>query len=298
MPKLFANLSLLVITLIWGISFPLIRNAVDDMPDTTYLFLRFFVAALILIPILLFRRSSIRISVMIRGFFLGICLFLVIYLTANALLYTSGVNVSFFTGLGVILVPILWVIYHKSMLERNQLISVFVSMFGIYLLIGGVNLQFNFGDFLGLLLAISVALQILVTDLFCKKEDPLTLGIFQIIFCAIFSSGYWAVDDFPMVPFSTSIVVALFVTGVLGTALAFTIQTVAQKYTTPTQTALIFSCEPVFGAIFSTLIAKNDGSYEILTVTQAIGCALIFTAILLSEKSIVLYLTGKFKRKS
>lgn len=298
MKSFFSDILLLGVTIIWGISFPLIRNAIAYIPDSTYIFLRFIIATLVLCPIVLIRRNHIHFKTVIHGFILGLALFSVMYFTVNALYYTSAINVAFLTGISVIMVPFIWTIYTKVIPEKLQIISAMISLVGIFLLSGGVNFNFNFGDCLGLLIALSSALQIILTSTFSHNEDPFTLGFLQILFCMILSTIYWSINKFPMVTFNRSILIAILITGILSTALAFTIQTIAQKYTTPTKTAIIFSAEPVFGAIFSTIIAKNNGSHEVIVVTQALGCLLIFLAMILAEKDIIISIKNIFLNKS
>jgi drug/metabolite transporter (DMT)-like permease len=155
------------------------------------------------------------------------------------------------------------------------------------LLIGRLSLGFNFGNLAGFVLSFCVAGQLLITDSQAKKGEVLILGFLQIFICSLFSSIWYVINDTPKVEFNLEVMIALVVTGVLSTAVAFTIQVVAQSYTTPLKTALIFSCEPVFGAIFSALIPKSDGSLESLTFHQILGCLLILVAIFVSDKLLV-----------
>jgi drug/metabolite transporter (DMT)-like permease len=72
-------------------------------------------------------------------------------------------------------------------------------------------------------------------------------------------------------------------TGALGTALGFGVQTIAQKYTTPTRTALIITCEPVFGALFALIIPDVYGKTEVMTIRMILGCLLILSGMLITE---------------
>ena len=80
-----------------------------------------------------------------------------------------------------------------------------------------------------------------------------------------------------------TVIAILLITAVLGTALAFAGQTIAQKYTTPVHTSLIFTAEPVFAIIFATIIPDIYGTTETLTLIKAIGCLLILAGMLVSE---------------
>ncbi len=284
--SLFSDIALLLVTMVWGLSFPLIRNALSTVSDTGYVFYRFLIAAVCVFPFLVIYRKKITKDLLKSGVLLGFMLFLVIFLTVTSLRATSAVNVSFFTGASVALVPLLSVLIYKIKITKFQILSSVISILGILLLIGNLSLDFSFGNLAGVILAICVAAQLLVTDNQAKKGDALILGFLQIFICSFFSSAYYIANGAPKVELNSSVIIALFVTGLLSTAVAFTIQVVAQKYTTPLKTALIFSCEPVFGALFSAMIPKSDGSLEYLTMSQVIGCLLILIAIFISDEVI------------
>jgi drug/metabolite transporter (DMT)-like permease len=72
--------------------------------------------------------------------------------------------------------------------------------------------------------------------------------------------------------------VAVLVTGLLATALAFTVMAWAQQYTSATRSALIFSLEPVVAWFTSWLLTG-----EVLSGRASGGAALILAGILLVE---------------
>jgi drug/metabolite transporter (DMT)-like permease len=67
-------------------------------------------------------------------------------------------------------------------------------------------------------------------------------------------------------------------TGIFATVVAFTIQLRAQRFTSATHTALIFSTEPVFGALFAYLLAG-----EVLAPAAIVGCGLILAGMLVAQ---------------
>jgi drug/metabolite transporter (DMT)-like permease len=84
--------------------------------------------------------------------------------------------------------------------------------------------------------------------------------------------------EHPHIGWTSRVVWAILITGVLGTAAAFTIQAWAQQFTSPTHTALIFSLEPVFAWITSYVALG-----ERLGARAAIGAVLILGGVLISE---------------
>ncbi len=296
--ELYSDLTLIFVTLVWGISFPLIRNAITDISDQTYLFYRFLIAALCVLPLLIIRKNQLNWPTLLCGTFLGGILFLVISLTVTSLKYSSAINVAFFTGSSVALVPLFSIVLTKSKVSVKQFCCVLISVVGVLFLIGKTNFSFGMQDLWGASLAVMVALQIVVIGIFSRKSDPLILGTIQIISCSVISTFYAGSTAIKSIQFTTPVVIALLITGVLSTAFCFTAQTIAQKYTTPLKTSLIFTGEPVFGALFALIIPMANGQTEHMTAVQLIGCALILTAMLLSEDVIVERLVGLFKKKA
>jgi drug/metabolite transporter (DMT)-like permease len=127
-----SDMALLFVTMVWGISFPLIRNALSTISDTSYLFYRFLIAAVCVLPFLIFYHKKMTKQLLKSGSLLGFMLFLVIFLTVNTLKVTSAVNVSFFTGASVALVPLLSVVIYKIKLTIYQMLSAFISIFGYF----------------------------------------------------------------------------------------------------------------------------------------------------------------------
>ncbi len=285
--ELYSDITLIFVTLVWGISFPLIRNAIADISDQTYLFYRFLIAAICVLPILIIRKDKISWLTLLQGTLLGAILFLVIFLTVTSLKYSSAINVAFFTGSSVALVPIFAILLTKSKISLKQFCCVLISIVGVLFLIGKTNFSFGIQDLWGATLAVMVALQIVVIGIFSRKSDPLVLGTIQIISCSVISTFSAGSDSIKNIHFTTPVVIALLITGILSTAFCFTAQTIAQKYTTPLKTSLIFTGEPVFGALFAMMIPMVNGQTERMTAIQLIGCVLILTAMILSEDVIV-----------
>jgi drug/metabolite transporter (DMT)-like permease len=79
------------------------------------------------------------------------------------------------------------------------------------------------------------------------------------------------------VPDRLSVWVAIAVTSLAATALAFVVQTWAQAHLEPTRAAVIMTMEPVFAGLFAVLSGRSLGVRELL------GGALIVAAMLAVE---------------
>jgi len=284
MPKnLKADLSLLLVTAIWGSSFTLMKNVLDHIPTFAYLSLRFIIASIILIAVFYKNLKYINKKAIICGCIIGFMLFGGMALQVSGLYFTSASNSAFITGLSVIMVPIFSAVILKKRPDRSSVIGVIMAFTGLFFLSGGLDFSFNIGDFLTLLCAVCFALQVIFIDRYNKEQDPILLSLIQIGFAALLNTFVWLFIDYEPVAFDTNIVLTLFVTGVLGTAFAYLVQTVAQKHTNPTHTALILTAEPVFGALFAMIIPNSDGTVETLSLKTVIGCVLILAGTLICE---------------
>ncbi len=274
---------LLIITIVWGLSFPLMKIILDFMPSFAYLSLRFLLAAFFLAVI--FHRSFRHFSkrTLLFGCIIGIFMFAGMALQVNGLYTTSASNSGFITGLNVVIVPLISAVLLKKKPDRASFIGIIVAFAGLFFLSGGLNMNFNLGDFLTFLCSICWAFQIIFIDKFTASEDAPLLAIIQIGFTGIVSTGVWMSTGFQPFEFNSTVIIVIAVTAVLGTALAFGGQTIAQKDTSPTHTALIFTAEPVFAAIFAMIIPNMAGETEKLGVTTIIGCVLILAGMLVSE---------------
>lgn len=280
--KIYADLLLIFITIVWGFSIPLMRNTLSYIPNQTYLFYRFLLASIILTGI--FRKKLRKVSKLsiIRGMIVGTFLAGTLLLTVYALNYTTASNVSFISGLNIITVPVLSSIFLKQRLNIRGLLGIFLASFGLFLISGGFELSFNFGDFLALLCAIFLTLQILFIDIYGKSEDPFVLGTIQIYtatgiyFLVLCVSGVsYTFERGGLVLFT------IILTGVISTALAFVGQTYVQQFTSPLHVAIIFILEPVFGAVFSSLLPNSQGIYEVLGKEEMIGGFVLVIAMLI-----------------
>ena len=138
--------------------------------------------------------------------------------------------------------------------------------------------DWNPGDLLVLACALWVAFHILLTGHYAPRLDPLALATWQLGTVALLSLGFSGFRGSLTLDLPSSAWWAVGLTAVLATVFAFAVQTYAQRTTTPTRTALIFTGEPVFGALFAHLYGG-----EPLLGQHLLGGGLIFLGILLAE---------------
>ncbi len=285
-----ADLSLLVVAFIWGVTFVMVQEAVRAYPVFAFLSVRFLLAFLTMIPvaILLRRRTEgwggdTQLGKQIAaGAFIGLFLFAGYGLQTMGLKLTTPAKTGFITGLYIVTVPILGMIFARERPGPSVWTGVGLAFFGLALLsLSGVNLSqgINPGDVLVLFGAISFAGHIVTTGRFAHRMNPIILTLAQLLTVALLAGLISRVFEppVPLFPRGQPLFAAAF-TGVLATAVAFGVQTMAQRFTTATHTALIFATEPIFAALGSFVLIG-----ERLTSIQLLGGALILTGMLAAE---------------
>ncbi|MEH7483099.1 DMT family transporter, partial [Neobacillus drentensis] len=223
-------------------------------------------------------------KLLLSGVFIGFWLFLGYATQTIGLLYTTSSKAGFITGLNVVLVPIFSMMLLKQFPNRNAVLGVLTATIGLFLLTMTDVTSLNRGDGFIFICAISFALQIIYTGKFSNKYPTLLLTVIQISTVAILSilSSFlfedWKKSFNPHILLKQDVLVALVITSIFATALAFMIQTNFQKYTSATRVALIFAMEPVFAAITGFYWANERLSYSAL-----VGCCLIFAGMIFAE---------------
>jgi drug/metabolite transporter (DMT)-like permease len=273
-----AELALVGIAAIWGLTFTMVQDAVEELPVLDFLGYRFTAAALLVA--LVFRRALARLSRegWRAGLMMGLFLTAAYALQTFGLQHTSASNTGFITGLFVVITPVLAAIFLRERIGAVGWAAALVSAAGLYLLSGshGFNAR---GDGLVLLCAVAVAAHILVTSRYARDHDTGALLAVQLGVCGLscLIAGALAGGGLEA-PHSGRVWLALGVTAVFASALGFFVQTYAQKHAPPARTALILASEPAFGGLFGYLLAGDR-----LTTTAWLGAALIMAAIVAVE---------------
>jgi drug/metabolite transporter (DMT)-like permease len=279
--RLLAELLLISVTVFWGATFPVVKAAVAEVPVLCFLWLRFALAAVLLF--FLAGRAGLATldrAGWARGTLLGVLLFLAYAFQTYGLDLTSSANAGFLTGLNVVWVPLLAGPLLAKPPAPGARVGVGLALIGLLLLTWHTPWRFNPGDMLVLVCSLFVALHILGLDALTEGYDGRALAGVQIAVMALLSlagSAFFEPQTWPRT-WSPVLVSSLLITAVFATVYAFWIMTSFQRLTTPTRAALIYTLEPVFGAIFSVWLAGDR-----LTVLGWSGGALIVIGMLAAE---------------
>ncbi|HEY8347262.1 MAG TPA: DMT family transporter [Symbiobacteriaceae bacterium] len=287
-----ADALLLSVAAVWGATFPVVKNATDlsqgGVPTYWFLAARFTAAALLLALVYRRRLAAASWRTWAAGGLVGLFLYAAYALQTFGLAYTSSTKASFITGLNVVLVPIFSVLWLRRPPGLGAWLGVTTATVGLALLsLSGGDLHFSYGDLLVLMCAVGFALHVVAVGRFAGPHDPVALAVIQLIVTALLSGISHLLTHGSLGPGvpevhwwsgPAHVIPALLICSVFATAAAFLLQNVLQPFTTPTHTALIFSAEPVFGALFSFLLMG-----ETLTPREYVGAALMVLGMILAE---------------
>lgn len=276
-----ADLALLANAAIWGVTFLVVKDALADASPVLFVAVRFSVAAIVLVAIYL---RKVKLRALWRGAIAGLLLFAGYAFQTAGLRFTSPSKSAFITGLSIPMVPLLSSLVYRSGPRPAELAGIAAATLGMGLMtLQGFSLQFSLGDGLTFLCAVAFAGHIVALGYFSMWGERRGIGfeslaVWQIVSAAVLGWVSFARLDTPHWHLTYGLAFALLVTGLLATALAFTVQTWAQKYTTATRTALIYSLEPVFAWGTAWVLTG-----ELLSRRATMGAVLILAGILLVE---------------
>ena len=279
-----AEIFLLLITLIWGSTFVVTKFVLLDAGPFLYTSLRFLIATAIFGIIFAKRLRRINKNSALKGAILGFLLFIGFATQTVGLLYTTASKSAFITGMMVAFTPLCQMVIERKPPRIGNLIGVAIVVAGLYFLTSPSGSQFNVGDGLTVVCAISFAIYIVYLDAFSQECDEVHLTFMQFAVTAVLAALFLVFfEDFHL------LVTPRFAAGVLylaifATVIALFVQARFQKDTTPTRSAIVFSVEPVVAAVVAWIVlSEHIGEYGIL------GGGLILAGVIVSEFSDFLF---------
>jgi drug/metabolite transporter (DMT)-like permease len=283
--RLQADLSLALICFFWGATFVVVKDALVRSSVFVFMALRFSLAALLLAALNLRALRGMRRADLRAGAVLGSLMFGGYAFQTFGLLYTTPTKSAFVTGFCVVLVPVFMACFWRRLPGPWIALGVLAAIGGLYFLTvpAGQFSRLNLGDVLTLAGAALYALHIIFVGRYTREHALGVLtslqvawtAILGILGCIAFAALGW---EHPRFQADWRLAGAIVGTAVFATAVAFSIQFWAQKHTTPTHAAILFTLEPVFAALTSFVVL-----HERLGGRALLGAALVLAGILLSE---------------
>jgi drug/metabolite transporter (DMT)-like permease len=258
--RLLLSAALVGVAAVWGATFVMVRDAVAVYPVYSFLAWRFAVATVAFAVIFpnTFRRLDWGTTV--TGAIAGVLL------AGGYVFQTLGLapgmaspgRAAFITGMFVVITPIMQALVLRRMPRWTAWVGVASAVTGLWLLSGaGIGGSWNTGDTLVLLCAVVYSAHIIVLGSIGRGHETLPLTFVQLATVTIICAAVGVTTEHAAVPTSASLWIALIITGVFASAIAFAVQTHAQKHLSPTRTALILICEPAFGGLYAWLFVNE-----------------------------------------
>jgi len=269
--RIGAALLLLLVAAIWGSAFVFTKNAIAEIGPLHFLFYRFSIATLLTAILAGRRLKLIGWDMLKKGLITGAALAGGYATQTIGLQYTTVSNSAFITGFYVVLVPFVgW--FFSRVIKGGQVAFGFAALIGLALFSLNEQFRLNTGDIWTLACAAIYACHFVLLGRYTKGMDSLLLTLMQLIATTLLSGLAALLLEAPPAPaaFNGDVWFALFYCAALASALAFFIQTAAQKILSPTQASLIFTTEALFGAFFGWLLLG-----EMLMPRQFGGAAIL-----------------------
>lgn len=291
--KFLGEGAMLVVTLLWGATFAIVKLSIHDVSTMLFIAIRFSIVSILLIPVFLKLRKEFTKEAIIAGLILGLLLFGEFATQTFGLKYTSATKSGFLTGSAVIIVPFLQIILEKRKPNTGAIIGVILVFIGILFLSSNsrsifsifqeIQDNFTIGDFLTLISALFFAFYIIYIDVFTKRHNFWIMVIMQmavtsiLAFIAAFLTSLSGIEHI-RIEFTNYLLFGLLYTSIFATLITTVMQTKYQKLISPTKAGIIFSLEPVFAAIFTFFLLHEE-----ITNLGYIGAGIIFTGLIFSE---------------
>jgi len=286
--KLQGIFCLLSATIIWGCAFVAQSIGMDHIGPFTFQAVRCFLAVIGLLPVIavadIFKKDGLTFLARWKstqlwkaGILCGIPLFLACNLQQLGLVEVDAGKSGFLTAMYIVIVPLIGLFLKKKPSVLVP-ISVALAVIGLYFLsCAGVN-SISTGDLLLLACALMFAIQIVLVDALAQQLDALRVNLIQALVCSVLSGIMVLFTEDPSWDGIISCTVPLCYTGFLSMGAAYSLQIIGQKILEPTAASLIMSLESVFAVLAGFFILQ-----ERLTQWELLGCALVFSAVILSQ---------------
>lgn len=279
-----ADISLVIVTLAWGLSYYYMDVALADLGAFTLNAFR-FLGAFIIAGILMFHKlKTVNKQTLKYSVYIGTSLVFVYIGATFGVQYTTLSNSGFLCAMTVVFTPILGYIMFKKKPDKKVIMSVCMCFIGIALLTLQDDFSINFanlkGDLLCIMCGFFYALDLLITEKAASDDnvDMLQVGVFQLGVTGVLNVFLAFIIETPHFPTDKSVIFAVVFLSIFCTGIAFIVQAIAQKYTTASHVGIIFTLEPVFCAISAFFLVG-----EVMSIKSYVGAAVMFLAIIVME---------------
>lgn len=275
--RYWIQFALVGVAVVWGGTFVMVKDAVELYPLYAFITLRFVIAVVAVVALFprvftRFEPGTVRVGMLAGAFLCAGYIF-----QTWGLQGTTATKAAFITGMFVVITPVMQAVILRRMPGWATGIGVAFAVVGLWLLSGAGGGAWNPGDTRVLLCAVAYSAHMIVLGSLGQKHDAGALTLVQLVVIAVVCGAISLAVEQTGLPDDASVWFALVITGVLASAVAFAVQTYAQRTIPPARTALILITEPAFGGLFGWLAG------EALGLRGLAGALLILGGMIMAE---------------
>jgi len=267
---------LILTTIFWGGSFLFTKIGLREIPPLLFVFLRFTLAALIMLIVFARRIAALDRGILLRGMIVGIALGLANISFVFGIKDTSISRAGVLNNLFVLFIPIITKLVWKDRVGRTNLAGIALAAIGIWLLATGGGGGFNRGDLLSTICAFFIACHIISVSKALRDDDVYLVSLVQFATVAGMAGLTVLLTPHSHAAPSATAMLTVVYCAIFPTAFCFTLQNTFQRYVTPTRAGLVYTLDPVWSLLAGFFVLG-----ERLNPLEWVGCGLIFAAVLL-----------------
>ena len=282
------NVILMITALIWGTAFVAQSVGMDYVGPFTFITARYIIGGVFLLPCIYLLDKMNKKTVtessyndkktlLVAGTLCGIALFTASCFQQIGIQYTTVGKSGFITSLYIVIVPLLGILFKKKV-SAKVWISVVISLIGLYLLCMNEDFSISRGDFLILICAFCFSIHILIIDKYSSLVDGVRMSCIQFFIAGLLGVIPMLFFEHPKITDILNACTPILYAGIMSSGVAYTLQIIGQRYTSPVLATLIMSLESVFAALSGWIILG-----EILSLKEFAACCLVFAAIILAQ---------------
>ncbi|MCR4840659.1 MAG: DMT family transporter [Lachnospiraceae bacterium] len=278
MKKTETNIVLFSVMLCWASAYVFMKSLPDELSNFGYLALMNGLAGIIMAACFHKKLRFINKSNLKHSFILAVIMMLVLIFEKEGVDRLSPSSASILSSLDIVFVP-LFMIFIFRYPSRQQIVGAAVILIGI-LITNGITMSgfpltgslFMLGD------CICMSGYTIVSNRFCREDDPIILAVFQIIIMAIISMIAWTIESPGMIfrlTYTRSFLSSVFVLAIFTKAFAYIMLMYGEKYSNPVDVVLIFALEPVVTFVLSLIVPESFGGVAVKFSMYAFVGALV-----------------------
>jgi drug/metabolite transporter (DMT)-like permease len=278
----YPELALVVASFLYGATFTIVQDALDDLTATGFVLVRFAIGGAVLVPIALrrgwrgpaARATDSPLALTLCGIALG-CTAFVGYVCQNiGLQHTTTSNSAFITGLFAVFTPIVASVVYRRLPNQSVVVSVALAILGLFLLTGAQP-TLGFGDAITLVTAFAFGIWFVQNGAWANRFDVVSLTCIELLAIAAFAVPFVTADG--LGEMTGPALFAVVFTGIAVSAFAFSIHVWAQRRVEPARASIISLLEPVVAGFVGYAVGERLGW------AGYVGAAIILAGILVAE---------------